>query len=73
MSLNKRPTGEPSPQYECTAIGEWGTEKTVVPTEWGFAHKKVEDIEESAMHYFYDEAGFDKAPFKITSIKKIGS
>lgn len=73
MSLNILPTGEPSPQYECTAIGECGTEKTVVLTEWWSDHKKVEDIKESAMNYFYDEAGFDKAPFKITSIRKIGS
>ena len=72
MTLNVLPTGEPSPQYECTAVGDYcGTEKAVVLTEWWFNHKKVEDIEESAMNYFYEESGFDKAPFTILSITKI--
>ena len=32
--------------------------------------KQVEDIIMSAENYFYEEAGFDKAPFTIISITK---
>ena len=72
MTLNILPTGGPSPQYECTAVGDYcGTEKTVVLTEWWCEGKQVEDIIVSAENYFYEECGFDKAPFTILSITKI--
>ena len=69
MSLNKLPDGSPSPKYKCTARGYYcGTVKSVVLTEWWYDGKKVESIEETAKKYFYDGAGFDKAPFKLVSV-----
>ena len=69
MSLNKLPDGSPSPKYKCTAIGDYcGTVKSVVLTEWWCDGERVESIEESAEEYFYGDAGFDKATFKLVSV-----
>jgi len=72
MTLNVLPTGEPSPRYECTALGDYcGVEKMAVLQEWWSDGVQVEDITKTAEDYFYDEAGFDKVPFTILSITKI--
>ena len=65
--LNILPNGKPSAKYECTASNDYEETRTVVLTEWWYDGKKVESIEKSADSYFYEY--FDKAPFKIESIK----
>ena len=71
MNLNKLPDGTDSPKYKCVAVGEDGTEKSVILTEWWCDGKLSETIEKSAENYFYEESGFDKKPFKILSIEKL--
>jgi hypothetical protein len=68
-TLNKLPDGSPAPVFTCVAEGVDGEVKTLELTEWWYEGKKVETIEESAQHYFYD--AFDKGSFEVKSITRI--
>lgn len=70
-TLNKLPDGSDSPEYDCTAVSRFdGTEKTLRITEWWNEGRRVETIAQSAEGAFYD--AFDKEPFKVIEIAKVG-
>ncbi len=75
MSLNILPNGKPSPRFKVTAIGNNFSGEEIQVTEefqeWWSDGKKVQDVKECASDYFYTVT-FDKAPFKIIDIERIG-